>query len=122
MKANLKELRCEGVDWIKMTEDPEAGSCEHGNNPFSFIQGGAVLELLNDYQLLKKTNEELARNAHMVCSCRNNYNAQLTVRVATRNPDKCIVCKVATAEPGFHFGKHECLKILLLERSEIIKQ
>lgn len=34
----LKEIYCEGVDWIHLTWDRDKdGSCEHDNEPCSFV-------------------------------------------------------------------------------------
>jgi hypothetical protein len=33
LKINLREMGCEGVNWIHLAQErPVAGSCEHGND------------------------------------------------------------------------------------------
>jgi hypothetical protein len=46
---DLREIGWKGVDWIHL-----AGSCEHGNEFFSFIKVRELLDWLSD-QLLPKS-------------------------------------------------------------------
>jgi len=45
--------RC-GLDASGSGQEPEAGSCEHGNEPLGSMKGGEFLDGLSDYLLPKK--------------------------------------------------------------------
>jgi hypothetical protein len=38
-----------GMDWIHLAQGPEAGSCEHGNEPSSSLKGGEFRNYQNGY-------------------------------------------------------------------------
>jgi hypothetical protein len=40
--------------YISSGQSPVAGSCEHGKDLSGYINGREFLDLVNDYQLLKK--------------------------------------------------------------------
>jgi hypothetical protein len=40
-------------------QGPVVGSCEHGNEPLSFIKGGEFIDQLSDYELFKKDSSSL---------------------------------------------------------------
>jgi hypothetical protein len=42
IKLNLREIGCEGVDWIQM--GPTSGPCKHKNEPSGSIKGGEFLD------------------------------------------------------------------------------
>jgi hypothetical protein len=48
LKINLREMGCEGVNWIHLVQErPVAGSCEHGNETSVFIKGEKFLGCLS---------------------------------------------------------------------------
>jgi transcriptional antiterminator Rof (Rho-off) len=48
--VNLKEIGCDGVDWIEMAED----SCRYRVLWACSIKGGEFVDCLSDYQFLKQ--------------------------------------------------------------------
>jgi hypothetical protein len=45
IKMDLKEVGCEGVDWIDLAQDRDfGGTCECGNEPSGSIRWGEFLE------------------------------------------------------------------------------
>jgi hypothetical protein len=46
-----------GLMWLRI--GPVEGSCEHGNEPSVSMKCWKILELLNDWQLLRKDSMDL---------------------------------------------------------------
>ena len=44
IKVDVKEIRCEGVDWICLVEGHVADCCQHGNERSLSIKCGEFLE------------------------------------------------------------------------------
>jgi hypothetical protein len=49
IRMDLAEIGWEGVDWMRLAQEPVAGCCEHGNEPSGPIKGGEFLDYLSDY-------------------------------------------------------------------------
>jgi hypothetical protein len=59
IKRDIKEIVWEGWTgsmWVGMGS--VVGSCEHSNEPLGFIKGREFLDMLRDYQLVKKDSAQ----------------------------------------------------------------
>jgi hypothetical protein len=44
IRMDLREIVWKSMIWLHLTQDPVAGSCEHGNKPSGSIKGGEFLD------------------------------------------------------------------------------
>jgi hypothetical protein len=49
IKWAMKVIGCENTDWIQLTLDPVAGSCEHGNESAGSMKGERFLDQMRDF-------------------------------------------------------------------------
>jgi hypothetical protein len=53
--VDLRETGWNGMDWIDLAQDGDQWSCwEHGDEPSGSLKCWEVLELLHNWQLLRK--------------------------------------------------------------------
>jgi hypothetical protein len=49
LKRAMKVIGCENADWIQLTLDPVAGSCEHGNESSGSMKDARFLDQMSDF-------------------------------------------------------------------------